>query len=115
MGLRQSGRDRARYEGHQEEGATMTLFSVTGACQTKGVIGVFDLETILSEPAIWNRACVRLSPGVLEGLGFRFDGGALIGIDTLKFGPACPWAGKAPGDRTSRQAGEATRNDRSQC
>jgi hypothetical protein len=78
------------FEGHQEEGATMTLFSMTGACQTKGVIGVFDLETILSEPAIWNRACVRLSPGVLEGLGFRFDGGALIGIDTLKFGPACP-------------------------
>jgi len=65
------------FEGHKALGSTMTVVSVAGACQTKSVLGKFDLDHILQSPAVWNRACVKLPPSVLEGLGFRFDGGAL--------------------------------------
>jgi len=79
-----------RFEGHQAEGATMTLVSVGYGCETKSVLAVLDLVPILTAPDIWNRACVTLPAVVLEGLGFRFDGKALLSIDTLRLGPACP-------------------------
>jgi hypothetical protein len=78
------------FEGHQVEGATMTLFSVGYACETKSVLAVLDLVPILTAPDLWNRACVTLPAAVLEGLGFRFDGKAFLSIDTLRLGPACP-------------------------
>jgi hypothetical protein len=78
------------FEGHQAEGATMTLVSVGYGCETKSVLAVLDLVPILTAPDIWNRACVTLPAVVLEGLGFRFDVQALLSIDTLRLGPACP-------------------------
>ena len=65
----------------------------TLACDTVSTFGTWAMAEVLSEPQVWKTTCVNLVPSASVGeLGFRIAGSSVdVGMDALRFGPACPY------------------------
>jgi hypothetical protein len=72
--------------------ATLTIYA-TLACDTVSTFGTWSIAEVLSEPQVWKTTCVNLVPSASVGeLGFRIAGSSVdVGMDALRFGPACPY------------------------
>jgi hypothetical protein len=72
--------------------ATLTIYATDFVCETVASFGTWGLSTILSGPQAWETTCVNLTPSSsVNGIGFRFGGQNVdVGMDALRFGPACP-------------------------
>src|SRR5258708_505019 len=70
--------------------ATLTIYATQG-CLTRETLGTWRMTAVLSELQVWKTTCVNITPSASAGeLGFRFAGSGDIGMDALRFGPACP-------------------------
>jgi hypothetical protein len=72
--------------------ATFSLYAVDKVCEQPAPLGTFSLERVLQNQGTWTTTCVRLAAGApVTALGVRLDAAdAEIGVDALRFGPACP-------------------------
>jgi hypothetical protein len=70
--------------------ATLTIYA--GACQTVATLGTWRMAPVLTEPQVWKTTCANLTPAAsVDQLGFRIGGKDVdVGMDALRFGPACP-------------------------
>jgi hypothetical protein len=71
--------------------ATLALYAVDEICAAPRLLARHALAPVLRADG-WLTACAPLEPGdVVEALGLRFEGStAEIGLDAVRFGPACP-------------------------
>jgi hypothetical protein len=69
---------------------TLTIY-VTESCLARETLGTWRMTAVLTQLQVWKTTCVNITPSASAGeLGFRFAGSGDIGMDALRFGPACP-------------------------
>ena len=73
-------------------GVNLTLWEASSACREASPPHVFALDSILSEtPGVWVTSCVSFQElGAVKGFDLRVDTSRVIGLDAVRFGPACP-------------------------
>lgn len=71
--------------------ATLTIYATDTGCATLEVLGTWGMSDILSVAQRWQSTCVTVTPHQpASGIGFRFSGSAVLGVDGPRFGPNCP-------------------------
>ncbi len=69
--------------------ATLQLYAIEGACVTRRLLAAIPLQD-LDLSSRWSTRCVALGLMSPENLGVAVQGSSFnIGIDALRFGPAC--------------------------
>ena len=71
--------------------AELSLWETNLYCDPNGAARRFDLAPLLSGASgAWSSACIPLDETRdLVGFGFRIDAAGRVGIDSVRFGPAC--------------------------
>ncbi len=69
----------------------MTLYSVDSGCNVQSTLGTFQLRTVVADTSVWQSMCLRVRESDhIDGIGFRFDGRATVGLSAFHAGPMCP-------------------------
>ncbi len=72
--------------------ASFSAYYVSVVCETEALAGTVKLGKLLATPGKWASGCVPLKPSkAASRIGVRLDGAEIdVGIDAIRFGPACP-------------------------